>query len=205
MRPSPAFWNLIAKFYSKQTIADEAAYEKKLKITQDYFKPDMELLEFACGTGTTAIIHAPYVKHIRAIDFSEKMIAIAKSKAATKNIDNITFEQNRIEELDTKSESFDVIMGHSILHLLKDKDAVIKKVFKLLKPGGLFVSSTICVGDTKGPFRYVAPYLKFIGLPWLSVFNAEQLIESFKKTGFKIEHQWSPGKDKALFVIAKKP
>ena len=41
----------------------------------------MEVLEFGCGTGGTAIIHAPYVKHIRAIDISGNMIAIAKGKA----------------------------------------------------------------------------------------------------------------------------
>ncbi len=58
MEPTPTFWNLIAKFYSKQAIADEAAHQKKLKVTQEYFKPDMELMEFGCGTGSTAIIHA---------------------------------------------------------------------------------------------------------------------------------------------------
>jgi cyclopropane fatty-acyl-phospholipid synthase-like methyltransferase len=41
----------------------------------------MELLEFGCGTGGTAIIHAPHVKHIRAIDISPRMIEIAKSRA----------------------------------------------------------------------------------------------------------------------------
>jgi cyclopropane fatty-acyl-phospholipid synthase-like methyltransferase len=37
---------------------------------------DMEVLEFGCGTGSTAIVHAPHVKELRAIDISEKMIGI---------------------------------------------------------------------------------------------------------------------------------
>ncbi len=53
----------------------------------------MEVLEFGCGTGTTAITHAPYVKHIRAIDISSNMIEIAQRKADAKNIKNVTFEQ----------------------------------------------------------------------------------------------------------------
>ena len=38
------FWDGIAKKYSKQPIADEAAYEKKLEVTRQYFRPDMEVL-----------------------------------------------------------------------------------------------------------------------------------------------------------------
>ena len=204
MKPSPVFWNLIANFYSKQAVADEAAYQKKLKKTQEYLKPDVKVLEFGCGTGTTALIHAPYVKHIKAIDFSEKMIGIAKDKADAQKISNVIFEKGRIEDLDATEQSYDVIMGHSILHLLKDKETVIERVFELLKPGGYFVSSTICVGDTKGMFKSIAPYIKFIGMPWLSVFTKEQLIQSFANAGFEIDYQWSPGENKALFVIAKK-
>ena len=70
MEYSAKFWDKIADQYSKESIADEAAYQKKLQVTQEYLKPHMEVLEFGCGTGSTAIIHAPYVKHIRAIDYS---------------------------------------------------------------------------------------------------------------------------------------
>ncbi|MEM6403851.1 MAG: SAM-dependent methyltransferase, partial [Cyanobacteria bacterium P01_D01_bin.116] len=58
MSNSAKFWDNIAEKYSKDPIADEAAYQKKLQVTQEYFKPDMEVLEFGCGTGGTAIIHA---------------------------------------------------------------------------------------------------------------------------------------------------
>ena len=81
MEYSAKFWEKIADQYSKESIADEAAYQKKLQVTQEYLKPHMEVLEFGCGTGSTAIIHAPYVKHIRAIDFSSNMIEIARRKA----------------------------------------------------------------------------------------------------------------------------
>ncbi|EAM49492.1 hypothetical protein WH8501_27790 [Crocosphaera watsonii WH 8501] len=67
MTTSTKFWDKIADKYSKQPIVDEESYQKKLTVTQEYFNPDMEVLEFGCGTGGTAIIHAPYVKHIRAI------------------------------------------------------------------------------------------------------------------------------------------
>ena len=53
------FWDRVAEGYAKKPVADEAAYQKKLQVTRDYFRPDMEVLEFGCGTGSTAIAHAP--------------------------------------------------------------------------------------------------------------------------------------------------
>ncbi len=50
MDRSTKFWDKIAESYSKQPIADEAAYEKKLQVTREYFHPDMEVLEIGCGT-----------------------------------------------------------------------------------------------------------------------------------------------------------
>lgn len=41
MNQSVKFWDKIADKYSKQPIVDEASYQKKLQITQEYFKPDM--------------------------------------------------------------------------------------------------------------------------------------------------------------------
>ena len=78
MEVSPRFWDKIAVKYSRRPIADEASYQKKLEKSQAYFRPDTEVLEFGCGTGGTAIIHASHVKHIRAIDISPRMIEIAK-------------------------------------------------------------------------------------------------------------------------------
>lgn len=119
MDMSAKFWDRMAEGYSKSPIADEEAYQKKLQITQGYFKADMDVLEFGCGTGSTAIIHAPYVKHYHAIDISPKMIEIAQNKADTQNIQNITFEASSMDELKAADQSYDAVLGLSILHLLK--------------------------------------------------------------------------------------
>lgn len=198
------FWDKMADRYARQPIADEAAYRTKLQVTRTYLRPDMELLEFGCGTGGTALIHAPHVRHIRAIDFSENMLAIARGKAASAGIDNVTFERADITSFTAPDASFDVILGMSILHLLADKDAVIAKVFRLLKPGGLFISSTTCIGDTMGLFKAVAPLGKALGLlPLLDVMTTPDLVRSLTGAGFAIEHQWQPGRDKAVFIVAR--
>jgi ubiquinone/menaquinone biosynthesis C-methylase UbiE len=199
------FWDRIAARYSRQPIADAAAYQKKLQVTRQYFRPDMEVLEFGCGTGSTAIAHAPHVKHIRAIDISSKMLEIARGKAAAKNIGNVTFEQSTIEEIRVAEQALDAVLGLSILHLLHDKEEVIAKVHRMLKPGGIFVTSTACIADTMKWFKLIAPVGKFFGLmPSVQVFSTQQLQHSLADAGFEIDYQWQPGKGKAVFIAAKK-
>jgi len=99
MDRSIRFWDRAAERYAKRPIADEAAYQKKLQVTRKYFEPHMEVLELGCGTGSTAIAHAPCVQHIRAIDMSSKMLTIAQGKADAANVNNVTFEESTIDDL----------------------------------------------------------------------------------------------------------
>jgi ubiquinone/menaquinone biosynthesis C-methylase UbiE len=202
---SRKFWDWFAERYSKQPIADEAAYLKKLQLTREYLRPEMDVLEFGCGTGPTAIAHAPYVKHIRAIDTSSKMIEIAKRKADEAGVDNVSFEQAAIEEVSVSDQSLDAILGLNILHLLRNKEEVIAKAHALLRPGGVFVSSTHCLGDTQNFIRLLAPLGGFFGLlPAVKVFTTRELQDSLTDADFEIDHQWQPGKGKGVFIVAKK-
>ncbi len=197
------FWDKIAKRYSKQPVADEAAYQKKLEATRDYLSPEMELLEFGCGTGSTAITLAPYVKHIHAIDISSKMIEIAQGKAAAKDIGNITFKQSTIDDYNAGAGAMDAVLGHSILHLLDNWQEVISKVYDMLNPGGVFVTSTACIADEMKYFKYIAPIGRLLGLT-LQVFTSQELEDALTAAGFEISRQWRPGAGKSVFIVAKK-
>ena len=199
------FWDKMADGYSKKPVADEESYQKKIEVTREYLRPDMEVLEFGCGTGATAISHAPCVKHIQAIDISSRMIEIAQGKAAASNVNNVTFARVAIDELGVPDQTFDAVLGLSILHLLENKEDVISKIWKMLKPGGIFVSSTACIGDTLNVFKFIAPIGEFFRLlPPIRVFKRSELEESLKNAGFDIDYQWQPGSGKAVFIVAKK-
>lgn len=118
MSPSARFWDRIAERYSRQPVADEAAYQRKLQVTREYLRPDSEVFEFGCGTGSTALAHAPHVRRIHAIDISSRMIEIARGKADRAPAENVTFERSTIEQVEVSDQSFDVVLGLSILHLL---------------------------------------------------------------------------------------
>ena len=186
MDSSFRFWDKIAERYSRRPIPDQAAYQKKLQVTRGYLQSDMEVLEFGCGTGSTAITHAPYVKHIHAIDISPKMIEIAQGKADAKTVTNVTFERSSISEFSVPDRTLDAVLGLSILHLLENKEDVISKVHRMLKPGGIFVTSTPCLGDTMKFLKVVAPIGQFFGLmPLVKVFTTEELEDALANGDFE--------------------
>ena len=205
MAGSKKFWDRIANRYAKKPVGNEAAYQRKLATTREYFRPDMEVLEIGCGTGSTAIAHAPFVRHVRATDIADEMIAIAKDKAAAAGVQNVTFEALAVEDLDVASESVDAVLALSLLHLVEDKAAVIGRIHGVLRPGGLFVSNTVCLGDHMRWFRFVGPIGRWLGVfPLVRVFTRDDFERSLASAGFAIEHAWQP--DRAVvFIIARKP
>lgn len=204
MSRTAKFWDRMAAGYVRNPVKDEESYQKKLELTRAYLRPEMEVMEFGCGSGATAIIHAPRVKHIKAIDISGNMLDVARRNAADANIQNITFLKSTIDDFEAPDGSFDVVLGLSILHLLPNKEAAIAKVYKMLKPGGVFVSSTICMADSSIAYKAVPPIARLFGLV-LRAFTAANLKNVLGNTGFTIDHEWRPGAGKAIFLIAKKP
>ena len=200
------FWNRIAKKYARSPISDEASYQRKLEETQALMRPDMQVLEFGCGTGSTAITHAAHVAQITAIDISHEMIAIAQNKAAEAQIENIDFIVSDIGEFVGAEQKYDMILGLSILHLTPDRDATLKSVYEMLEPGGYFISSTPCIADIMPVFKLIAGAGYTLGLlPLVRVFGRGAFEQSIVNAGFEIETAWQPGPKSSLFVIARKP
>lgn len=205
MGASPKFWDRHAVGYSKTPIKDEAAYQHKLEKTREYLDAEMDVLELGCGTGSTAIIHAPHVRHIRAVDISSKMLEIARERAAQADASNIIFEQSTLEALQVTDESIDIVLALSLLHLLEDRQTALAKIYRMLKPGGVFVSSTACLNDSMSFLKYVLPIGRVFGLlPFVAFFTEDELQQNVVEAGFQLEYYWRAGKGKATFLIARK-
>lgn len=205
MDHSIAYWNRIAERYARQPVTNEADYQHKLEITQRYLKPHMRVLEFGCGTGSTALIHAPLVRQYTAIDLAPAMIAIANRKQASAGPDNLHFQVGALEDFKAQSQGYDAVLGLNVLHLLEDKDAAITQVYDLLKPDGVFVSSTACLQQGLNPYRFIVPFTKLFKLPTVKVFKRKALEASLEKAGFRIEHRWVPqGNRLVYFLVAVK-
>ncbi len=200
------FWDRMAERYAASPVTDPDAYARKLAWTRDHLHADAEVLELGCGTGSTAIAHAPHVRRITATDASRHMIAIAREKAAKAGAANVHFMCRSASQVQATQASFDAVMVHSLLHLLPDWRDTIGDAYRVLQPGGAFVSSTPCMNDGFGFLRPVAGAGRVLGLlPRLSFFGADDLRRAVQDAGFEIVVDWRPAPRKALFLIARKP
>jgi ubiquinone/menaquinone biosynthesis C-methylase UbiE len=207
MSESDKFWDKKADGYAKSPISDEETYQRKLSETQKYFTPEMRVLEFGCGTGATAVHHAPHVLHIDAVDISENMLEIARRRAGESNIQNITFTRGTLNDFNADTASMHAVLGLNVIHLLPDRQSVLREVARILKPGGIFVSSTGCLGSSYLRFiTLFVPLGKYLGLmPDVFVLTESELASEVTKAGFAIESQWHHGmNDIDVFMIARK-
>lgn len=204
MSKDARFWDKTAPKYFKQPIKDEAAYERKLEMTRRYLTPETRLLELGCGTGGTAIKHAPFVKSVHAVDISSEMLAIGRKQAADAGVD-ITWEQANTEDFRAPVGAYDAVLAMSHLHLLKNWRAALDKVHGLLSPDGVFVSSTVCLEGRYAWLALIAPLAKLFGLfPTLTVFSAKTFRKAVVEAGFDIVEEWRPEKSPVIFLIARR-
>jgi len=200
------FWNAIARRYARMPVPDGASYDRKLEATRARLTPESRVLEFGCGTGTTATRHAPHAGHVDAVDFAPEMIAIARSRAAEAGVANISFHEATVEGFEAPAESYDMVMMHSLLHLLDDPRAAVEKAASLLKPGGWFVTSTIALGEDGLPLmRLLLLPASALGLlPRFTPFSGEALCGMIRGAGFEIVEDWKPAPRRARFIVARK-
>lgn len=200
-------FNVLARRYSKAPIADMVSYEKKLELTRKYLTPACEVFEFGCGTGSTAVQHAPFVKHIHGIDYAKNMVAIANEKREAEKLNNASFAVGDIDTLVVEPARYDVVLGLNIVHLLEDKPAALHKVYEMLKPGGYFISSTPILESFDGIWGAIMPLMRAIpGLPSVHTLSQEQFSGYLANAGFEEVERWSHGSQTiALFLVVQKP
>ena len=203
------FWDRAARKYATDPIADIAGYERTLERTRHYLKGDETAFEFGCGTGTTALKLAPFVQRIVATDISAEMIAIAREKAKAEGCTNATFEVARPEAAPWPDGTFDVAFGFNVLHLVTDREAVLRGVHRLLRPGGLFISKTPCLKEMNPLIRIAVPLMQLIGKAPNAVasLSAAELEREIVAAGFEIvelARHGTRGKDVRPFVVARK-
>jgi ubiquinone/menaquinone biosynthesis C-methylase UbiE len=202
------FWDRAARKYAADPIADMAGYERTLERTRHYLKGDETAFEFGCGTGTTALKLAPSVGRIVATDLSGEMIAIAREKAKAEGCSNATFEAVRPEAAPWPDGTFDIAFGFNVLHLVAEREAALRSVHRLLRPGGIFISKTPCLKEMNPLLRIALPLMQLVGkAPYVAFLSAQDLEREISAAGFEIVERArhaSRGKDARPFVVARK-
>jgi len=93
------------------------------------------LVDLATGPGRIALDLASRFERVVAIDLEPEMIAFARTAAARRGIDNVTWHVGRAEDLDVPDGSTDLVTIGEAFHRL-EQAAVARKAMAWLRPGG---------------------------------------------------------------------
>ena len=184
------FWNGASRKYAARPVGDLPGYERTLERTRSHLKQSDVVLEFGCGTGTTAVKLAPSVSRYVATDLAPAMIEIGRERAAEAKVDNITFEAGTPADNRWDEGEFDAVIAFNVLHLITDRKPALSGVRRMLKPGGRFISKTPCLSHMNlvmgAMVRVVVPVMQMVGkAPAVAIFSARQIESEIEAAGFR--------------------
>lgn len=188
MSKEKKFWNKIAANYDKRVFKKfSGTYNKTVDLSSKYYKPEFTALDFACGTGITTIQLAKFASKIIAFDISDKMIDIAKQKSESLQIKNIEFLVTDIFDSKFDNQKFDIITAFNILSMFDDLPKILNRIYSLLSPEGIFLSTTDCLGEKKSILVYFYKFLSKIGIiPKMKFYSIKEIENIFTKNHFQI-------------------
>lgn len=212
MNKAQIFWDKQAKKFDDSEKRFEHASRELIDRTKEYLNANDNVLDFGCATGTKTIELADAIKHIHGLDLSAEMVREATKKKDKVNVKNVSFSQGTIYNDDLGKSSFDKIVAYAIIHLLEDSEKVIQRIHELLKPGGLFISTTACFKEkmdfkTRSEFT-IYRIMKRLGMfplhmNMFQVSDVEQLIKRQNFNIVKAENLFFNGMT-VSFIVAEK-
>ncbi len=209
MHTDAKFWDRLADEYSKKPLPNPEATARRMAVVRGLSTPEQVVLDVGCGTGTLLLELAPHITRGEGRDISQAMIAIAQRKAADAGRSHVHFAAAGAQELDQLPDNgFDGIMAFNLLHLVPDAAALSATLFRLLRPGGWFVSQTPCLGGIwLPPYPLILPLLRWVGkAPSVNLLRPAELSQLITTAGFvDLESPEVGGGPTDLFLVARKP
>ncbi len=108
------------------------------------------VLDLGCGAGLDIYFYAKAVGEkgkIYGLDISEDMVNKAKRNLGAVGIKNVEIKCGYSDNLGFQDDFFDIVASNGIYNLSPDKEAVMRDVFKVLKPGGRTVFCEIVLKE----------------------------------------------------------
>ena len=91
------------------------------------------ILDLGCGDGQLTQRLAATGAHVLGVDASPEMVSAARERG-------IETEHANAESLPFHDETFDAVFSNAVLHWVRNHDAMLAQVHRVLKPGGRFVA-----------------------------------------------------------------
>ncbi len=109
-------------------------------------KPGETVLDLGCGAGLDLCLYAQMVGptgKLFGLDLSPLMLEKARSNLASLGVANVEWLLAPADDIPLPDDSVDLVTANGIYNLSPDKDAVMREVARVLKPGGRTVFAEI--------------------------------------------------------------
>jgi trans-aconitate methyltransferase len=147
-------------------------------------QPGERILDLGCGDGFLTRRIAQSGATLVGVDNSPQMVAAAKERGADARYasgESLSFNQE-----------FDAVFSNAALHWMSDQDAVLRGVYRALKPGGRFVAECGGQGNIAAIRVALLAVLTAHGIPPARIennrfFGCEEYRERLESLGFAVE------------------
>lgn len=102
-------------------------------------KPGEYVVDCGSGSGTDSLIAARMVApngHVIGVDMTPEMLSKARNNALEAGMTNVEFREGYLESLPVPDAWADVVISNGVLNLVPDKEAALREMYRVLKPGG---------------------------------------------------------------------
>lgn len=109
-------------------------------------KPGETLLDLGCGAGLDLYLYAQKIGpagKLFGLDLAQPMLDKARNNLAAVGISNVEWLNAPADKIPLRDNSIDVATANGIYNLSPDKDAVMREVARVLKPGGRTIFAEI--------------------------------------------------------------
>lgn len=102
-------------------------------------QPGMRLLDIGCGPGsiTRGLAERLAPGEVVGLDLSSATLGEARRDAAARGLTNLRYEEGSVYELPFPDASFDVAYAHQVLQHLREREAALREMLRVVRPGGL--------------------------------------------------------------------
>jgi len=143
------------------------------------------VIDLGSGAGNDAFVarrHTGEKGKVIGVDFSEPMLAKARTNADKMGYNNVEFRQGDIEQLPIGGSTADVVISNCVLNLVPNKKAVFAEIMRVLKTGGHFsISDIVLVGNLPQKLQKAA--VMYAGCVSGAI-QKEEYLNIIKETGF---------------------
>jgi SAM-dependent methyltransferase len=120
------------EIWNWETPAGKLRWARRVKMLTGRLQQGQKVLELGCGIGYFTRELARSGAEIAAIDISPDLLEVARRDCSS---ENVSFEVQNAYALTYKDETFDSVVGSSVLHHL-EIDAALREIARVLRPGG---------------------------------------------------------------------